>query len=574
MPRIVNAWNGVFVLAFAVIFLAVVYPMFTIFRASFVSPETGGWSLESYRAIFHYPFYRRCLENSLFVSVVSTALSVAIGVPFAFFLSRYEMPGKNVIKTLATLPLILPTFIGAEAWLLLAGRNGLFFNLFQKVGVELPSIYGWKGIVLVFTLQFFPYVFLMVSAAINSIDRSLEEAATNLGAGRLRVFLTVTVPTVTPAVLAGALIVFYLSIENFGVPILIGEDFRVLSVQAYNEFISEMGGNPSMAGALSTVLLVVTMGLTLLQKYWVERKSYAMSAVRRPEVVRARPVATLLMWLFCAGIVFTALFPFVVVMVSSVTKTSGPVMYYGEFSLENFVKAFTIAPRPIVNSFFLATVSTLLGIVFGLLVSYLPVRRRGKMSHLLDAVVMPPLAVAGTVQGIALAATYNTGFIVLTGTWMILAPAHFIRKVPFSIKTTSPLLEQIDRSVEEASINLGVPPFALLPQGGGPHDAPGDCRRGHHHVGDDPGRAEFHHCPVLRPLGDDDRGDFPADGQRRVRPRLGLCRHPHRLRPHPAVFPAAGYGQGPDHHLLKRGFRGQGKTGRRFFASALHALPC
>jgi iron(III) transport system permease protein len=234
MPRIVNAWNGVFVLAFAIIVLAVVYPMFTIFRASFLSPETGAWSLESYRAIFHYPFYRRCLENSLFVSVVSTVLSVVIGVPFAFFLSRYEMPGKNVIKTLATLPLILPTFIGAEAWLLLAGRNGLFFNLFQKAGIELPSIYGWKGIVLVFTLQFFPYVFLMVSAAINSIDRSLEEAATNLGAGRLKVFLTVTIPMVTPAVLAGALIVFYLSIENFGVPILIGEDFRVLSVQAYN----------------------------------------------------------------------------------------------------------------------------------------------------------------------------------------------------------------------------------------------------------------------------------------------------------------------------------------------------
>ncbi|NPV05967.1 MAG: iron ABC transporter permease [Syntrophaceae bacterium] len=459
MPRIVNAWNGVYALAFAVIVLAVVYPMFTIFRASFVSPETGAWSLENYRAIFLYPFYRRCLENSLFVSVVSTVLSVAIGVPFAFFLSRYEMPGKNVIKTLATLPLILPTFIGAEAWLLLAGRNGLFFNLFQKVGIELPSIYGWKGIVLVFTLQFFPYVFLMVSAALHSIDRTLEEAATNLGAGRLRVFLTVTVPAVTPAVLAGALIVFYLSIENFGVPILIGEDFRVLSVQAYNEFISEMGGNPSMAGALSTVLLAITMGLTILQKYWVERKSYAMSAVQRPEVLRARPLSTLLMWLFCAGIVFTALFPFAVVMVSSVTKTSGPVMYYGEFSLENFVKAFTIAPRPIVNSFFLATVSTLVGIVFGLLVSYLLVRRRGKLSYLLDAMVMLPLAIAGTVQGIALAATYNTGLIVLTGTWMILALAYFIRKVPFSIKTTSSLLEQIDKSVEEASINLGVPPF-------------------------------------------------------------------------------------------------------------------
>ena len=459
MRRFFNVWNGVLLLSFTIIFLGVLYPMFFIFRASFISPETGAYSMESYRAIFHYPYYLRCLENSLFVSAVATALSMLIGVPFAFFLSRYEIPGKNMIKTLATLPLILPTFIGAEAWLLLAGRNGLFFNLFQKVGIEIPSIYGWKGIVLVYTLQFFPYIFLMVSVAINAIDRSLEEAATNLGAGRLRVFFTVTIPMITPAILSGALIVFYLCIENFGVPILIGEDFRVLSVQAYNEFISEMGGNPAMAGALSTVLLVITMGLTILQKYWVERKSYAMSAVQRPEVVRAGRLPTFFMWFFCAGIVFLALFPFAVVMISSITKTSGPVMYYGEFSLDNFIKAFTIAPRPIVNSFFLATVSTLVGIVFGLLVSYLLVRRRGKMSYLLDALVMLPLAIAGTVQGIALAAAYNTGYIILTGTWMILALAYFIRKVPFSIKTTSSLLEQVDKSVEEASINLGAPPF-------------------------------------------------------------------------------------------------------------------
>ena len=459
MRRFFNVWNGVLLLSFTIIFLGVLYPMFFIFRASFISPETGAYSMESYRAIFHYPYYLRCLENSLFVSAVATALSMLIGVPFAFFLSRYEIPGKNMIKTLATLPLILPTFIGAEAWLLLAGRNGLFFNLFQKVGIEIPSIYGWKGIVLVYTLQFFPYIFLMVSVAINAIDRSLEEAATNLGAGRLRVFFTVTIPMVTPAILSGALIVFYLCIENFGVPILIGEDFRVLSVQAYNEFISEMGGNPAMAGALSTVLLVITMGLTILQKYWVERKSYAMSAVQRPEVVRAGRLPTFFMWFFCAGIVFLALFPFAVVIISSITKTSGPVMYYGEFSLDNFIKAFTIAPRPIVNSFFLATVSTLVGIVFGLLVSYLLVRRRGKMSYLLDALVMLPLAIAGTVQGIALAAAYNTGYIILTGTWMILALAYFIRKVPFSIKTTSSLLEQVDKSVEEASINLGAPPF-------------------------------------------------------------------------------------------------------------------
>ena len=459
MRRYLTTWNIILLLIFTILFFSILYPIFFIFKASFISSETGLFSLDSYKSFFHYPYYLRCLKNSIFVSTVATLFAVAIGVPFAVFLSRFHVPGKNILKTLGTLPLILPTFIGAEAWLMLLGRNGILFNFLHKLGIDIPSIYGWRGIVLVFSLQFFPFVFLMVSAAINSIDSSLEEAATNLGAGRLRVLCTVTLPVITPAIFSGALVVFYLSIENFGVPILIGEDFRVLSVQAYNEFISEMGGNPSMAGTLSMILLLITFGLTILQKYWVERKSYAMSAMRPPEIKRLKPLPTFLIWFFCSSVVFVALAPFIVVIIASVTKTQGPVMYFGQFSLESFVKAFSIAPRPILNSFFLATVATLVGIVFGIAVSYLVVRRRGTVTYLLDLLIMLPLAIAGTVLGIALAATYNEGRIVLTGTWMILALAYFIRKVPFSIKTTSSLLHQIDTSIEEASINLGVPPL-------------------------------------------------------------------------------------------------------------------
>lgn len=459
MRKYFQVWNIILVAVFAILFFAVLYPILYIFKASFVNPETGAFSLKSYATFLHYPYYMRCLRNSLFVSTLSTILALAIGIPFAFFLSRYKIPGKNLIRTLGTLPLILPTFIGAEAWLMLLGRNGLFTRAFRGLDIEIPSIYGWKGIVLVFTLHFFPFIFLMVSAALKAIDRSLEEAATNLGAGRMRVFFTVTLPVVTPAILSGALVVFYLCIENFGVPVLIGEDFRVLSVQAYNEFISELGGNPSMAGALSMILLAITLGLTIFQKYWVERKNYTMTSLNPLEEKRLRPLPTFLIWLFCVGVIFVALFPFAVVMVSSITKTQGPVMYFGQFSLENFIRAFTIAPRPIFNSFFLATTATLIGIVFGIVVSYLLVRKRGPVSYMLDILVMLPLAIAGTVQGIALAATYNKGFIVLTGTWMILVLAYFIRKAPYSIKTTSSLLQQIDPSVEEASINLGVPPI-------------------------------------------------------------------------------------------------------------------
>lgn len=457
--KYLNIWNVILLFAFVVLFLFAIYPMFSIFQASFISSETNLFSLENYQKIFNRPFYLRCFRNSLWVSALATIFSLMIGIPFGFFTSRFHLPGKSIIKTLATLPLILPTFIGAEAWILLLGRNGLFSNLFHQIGITLPTIYGWQGIVLVFTLQFFPYVFLMVSASINSIDSSLEESARNLGANNWRVFRTVTLPIVTPSIFGGALIVFYLSIENFGVPTLIGEDYRVLAVQAYNEFISEMGGNPSMAGAISMVLISITLLVTIGQKYWVERKSYAMSSLRPPEIKRLKPLPTFCIWFFCAFLVFLSLFPFLVVIFSSVTKTQGPVMYYGQFSLKNLANAIQIAPRPIFNSFFLATAATLIGMVFGLAVSYLVVRRRGPATYLLDILIMLPLIIAGTVLGIALAVTFNKGRIVLTGTWMILVLAYFIRKVPFSIKTTSSILQQIDASIEEASINLGVPPL-------------------------------------------------------------------------------------------------------------------
>ena len=457
--RFFSVWNVVFLLAIVVLFLLVVYPMYSIFQASFISAETGSFTLDNYLTIFSTRFYRRCLWNSVFLSGLATVFSVLIGVPFAVFPTRYRLPHASILKTLGTLPLILPTFIGAEAWLLLLGRNGILTQMFHAIGLNTPSIYGWKGVVLVYTLQFFPFVFLMVSAAINSVDRSLEESARNLGATPWRVFRTVTLPVVTPAIASGALIVFCMSVENFGVPTIIGNDYKVLAEQAYSEFVSEMGGNPSMAGALSTVLVLVTLLLTVLQKLWVERKNYAMSSLRPPEILPLSPWKTRLAWLFCAGVVFVSLAPFMVVLVAAVTKTNGPVMYYGQFSLDNLALALQAAPRPIINSFFLSTTATVIGMVFGMAVSYIVVRRRGVTGYTLDLVMMLPLVIAGSVLGIALAATYNDGPVVLTGTWVILVLAYFVRKTPFSIKTTSALLHQIDASVEEASINLGVPPL-------------------------------------------------------------------------------------------------------------------
>lgn len=458
LRRLFSVWNCILAGSMLVLFLLVIYPMAEIFQAS-LRDASGAFGFGNYVKIFTTRFYLRCLGNSLFVSGMATLLSLAIGVPFGFFITRIRLPGAHLLRTLGTLPLILPTFVGADAWLMLMGRSGVVTRFLHGIGLDVPSIHGWFGIVLVFTLQFFPFVFLMVSSAINSIDGSLEEAAQNLGAGAWRVFRTVSLPVVAPAVASGGLIVFFMSIENFGVPTIIGDGYKVLAEQAYNEFVSEMGGNPGMAGALSTVLVAVTILVTLVQKLWIERKSYAMNSLRPPAPRKLPPLPTALAWLFCAGVVAVSLAPFGVVLLSAVTQTKGPVMYFGQWSLDNLSTAVRVAPRPILNSFFLSTAATLIGMAFGLAVSYLVVRRRGAASYALDLAMMLPLVIAGSVLGIALAATYNKGPVVLTGTWMILVLAYFIRKTPFSIKTTSALLRQIDASVEEASISLGVPPL-------------------------------------------------------------------------------------------------------------------
>ena len=148
LRRRLNVWNLILAVALATIGLLVLYPMGSIFYASFLDPETSALSLDSYHKIFTRPFYLRCLGNSLTVSGLATLASLLIGIPFAYLTARVRLPGAAILRTLATLPLVLPTFIGAEAWLLLLGRNGILTRLLREVGIGLPSIYGWPGIVL------------------------------------------------------------------------------------------------------------------------------------------------------------------------------------------------------------------------------------------------------------------------------------------------------------------------------------------------------------------------------------------------------------------------------------------
>lgn len=455
-PR-VDFWGAVTVGALGVFVLLLVYPLLRLFAAS-LSGEDGAVAtvLHTYGEFFTRRYYYETLVNSLVVSALATVLATLLGAPLAWFVNRFDIPGKLLVRALIVLTFVSPPFIGAYAWILLLGRNGVITGWLAQLGLALPPIYGVNGVVLVFTLQALPFVFLMVSAGLKTVDQSVEDAAINLGRRPSVVALTVIAPLIVPSLATGALLVFVTSLSDFGTPMIIGESFRVLASQIYTEFVNEHGGNPVVASALSLILLAITVGALLWQRAWVRKRSFGQETVR-PLAVRSlsrggRIAATVYVY----ALVLAASLPIVTIVVSSFLKARGPLIT-GEFTLEGYANALRL-PHALFNTVMLSTVSTILCVAAGALAGYVVARRRGRLVDTLDAFSMVPYAVAGVVMGIAMAVAFGGKPFYLGGTVAILVAVYFIRRLPYSIRSVAGMLGQMGTQAEEASVNLGVPP--------------------------------------------------------------------------------------------------------------------
>lgn len=453
-----SPWFWPALVCLAILSMLVIWPLASLFYQSAIDPETGAPSLAGFKTFLDNPRYVEAFFNTLRLGAISTAGCLLLGAPLAYVVTRYDFPGKPIVALLPLATIVLPDIVVSQAWLMLLGNNGLVRPALEFIGIDLPSFYGWFGMSFTLILNDYTYVYIGMLAALKAIDGTIEEAAVNLGASDLRRVLTVTLPVLAPALLINAMIVFTLAVDNFSIPMILGGRIDVLSSLTYTTFLSEMGGNPTMQSVLA-VVSVVLVGLVLfVQKRIVERKTYQMQQGRPPQPVRAHGLAAVLLTGGAVLFVAFSLIPAAIVLVGAFTKSSGPVMQYGTFTLENMIRALRYAPEPILNSLMLASVAAVAGTCFATVASYLIVKKRMWVVSLLDYVVMLPLAISGTVLGIALIHTYNSGMLVLTGTWVIMAAAYFVRKVPFSIRSASASLYSIPDSIEEASVNLGVPP--------------------------------------------------------------------------------------------------------------------
>jgi len=450
-------WIKAIVVVFMLLFL--IYPFFTLITRSFFSVKETGFTLANYERFFTKKYYYSALGRSLQVSSIAMITTLIVGVPMAYVMNRYNVWGKRFLHIFIIMSLMSPPFIGAYSWITLFGRSGFITKLFESsLGIVLPSIYGRLGIILVFTFKLFPYVYLYTSGAMGSIDSSLEEAAENLGSSKLRRLFTITIPVVIPSILAGAVMVFMTSLADFGTPMLIGEGYMVLPVLVYNEYMSEMGGNAHLASALSVVVVLCSTTVLLIQKYYVSRKNYMMTAMRPPKEIELKGIKRFLITLPVCLVTLIGILPQIVVVVTSFIRTDFTGFQKG-FSFNSYITIFNRLATNIRNTFTYSSIAIVFIVIIGMLISYIVVRQKGWFAQVMDLLIMFPFVIPGAVLGISLIVAFNKPPLILTGTPIIMIIAYIVRKLPYTVRSGSAFLHQMDPSVEEASVNLGVSPM-------------------------------------------------------------------------------------------------------------------
>lgn len=444
------------IIIFCLIFI--VYPFFKMIVQSFQDSKSQAFTLANYMKFFRKSYYQEALGHSLLISTVVTILATALGVPLAYIGTRFNLYFKKAIYVMIVLSMLSPPFIGAYAWITLLGRAGFITRALAAIGISVGEIYGFKGIVLVFTLKLYPMVYLYVSGALSSIDSSLEEASENLGVSGVKRIMKVTFPVILPTILSSSLMVFMTAIADFGTPRLIGEGYTTLPVIIYKEFLNEVGTDTGFASALSVIIIIITLIVLVLQKGVVDKKSYNMTSLRPPEAVELTKGKKILATAVVFFVSFLSVLPQITVTIQSFMKTKGPLFVKG-FSLESYQAVMKKLGASITNTFLYAFIALAIVVLLSLIGSYLIVRRKSARSNLIDMLLMFPYVIPGAVLGICLTVAFNQKPILLTGTMWIIILSFIIRKLPYTMRSSVGILYQIDTSVEEASISLGVPPM-------------------------------------------------------------------------------------------------------------------
>lgn len=453
-----DEWIVVSLLLLALFVVFLLFPMVGLLKQSVFNSD-GQFSLDNFRRFFTYTngYYLKPLANSVKVTIVTTLVSLLLGVPIAYFYSFYKIRGAKFLFVVAILCSMSAPFIGAYSWILLLGRSGAITKFLSALlGVKMPAIYGFKGILLVQSLKFFPLVFIYMNGAFKNIDNTLMEAAANMGCTGVRRLVKIVLSLSMPTILAAALMVFMQAFADFGTPMLIGEGYQTFPVMIYNAYLGEGGADRNFAAALAVVAVVITAIVFAIQKWGTNRLKFSMNALHPVEKKEAKGVFGFLMHAYCYLLVGIAFMPQLYIIYLSFCNYKGSIRQ-GGYGLGNYVQASKkLLSRSIKNTAVMGIIALIVIVILAVLIAYLVVRRANALNNAIDTISMLPYIMPGAVVGLALLLAFGKKPLALTGTFAIMVISFVIRRLPYTIRSATATLMQISPSIEEAAISLGA----------------------------------------------------------------------------------------------------------------------
>src|SRR3954454_15574819 len=360
----------------------VVLPLLSLLFGSLRGEQ--GMSLDNFAEVLSGRLYVNALKNSLILGAWTGLFSLVMGVSLAWAVSRTDVPGKALIQLTASLSYLSPPFLTAIAFVYLFSPNAGLINVLVRDVLGLPwltfNIFSMTGLVLVTVMHTFPFVFLLASSALQSVDASYEEAAQILRASKLRTAMSITMPLVAPAILSGTLLAFVNAIALFGSQSIIGLPGRVVTLPTRIYALFDYPPEYGLASALSLVFVAITVLALFLQRAFLSRRSYVTLGGKgsRPQLMNLGPARWLMFGFTVLVFIIAILAPFSTLIAVSFSKSWG-LDFWKNLTLANYkfiLFEYNVTQRAILNSLFLAAVAASVAVLIGAVIGWIDLRTR------------------------------------------------------------------------------------------------------------------------------------------------------------------------------------------------------
>jgi iron(III) transport system permease protein len=421
------------------------YPITTVLIKSFRGPD--GFTIKYYQAFFSKRYYFQSLYNTLLLGAINTVVCLVIGFCLAYMTTRGPYILRKPLKIISLVPLIAPPYLFALSLIILFGRNGLVTKMFDLHW----QLYGFTGVVISQTLAFIPLAYMMIESTLMSLNPNLEESAYDMGASEATILRTITIPLLAPGLLKAALLIFVMTIAEFGNAAILGGRTPFLAPDTYTMITGESDFN--MGSVLSVVLIAPCILIFFIHNYLLEGKKFT-TIGGKPVASEPRKISPLIKVPFvaitttAAGAIFIC---FAVVVASSFYKILGVT---NQFIFSNYLD-FT-SNQAIYNSIRVSFVAAVIGAMIGVLLSYVIVRGKFFGRTFIEMISLSGFALPGTVLGIGYLLAFSAPPFQLTGGIMILALNCVFRFLAVGVEAGISKLHQIHIEIEEASADLGA----------------------------------------------------------------------------------------------------------------------